>query len=129
MDVLTRAAHTFDGKTCDVPDDLQDDLENYREALIEAAAENDESCWKSSSAQALTEDEIARGVRSRPGLGLADARGLHRGRANLGVKELMDLLVKYAASPVDKGREGHGCEERRARHPGPTPTRPLRPRF
>ncbi|MGI6201063.1 MAG: elongation factor G [Christensenellales bacterium] len=104
VDVLTRAAHTFDGKACDVPDDLQDDLENYREALIEAAAENDEELLeKFFGGEALTEDEIARGVKA----GLVSASlmpvACTAAEPNLGVKELMDLLVKYAASPVDKG--------------------------
>jgi elongation factor G len=87
-----------------IPDELIPMAEEYREQMIEAAAEgNDELMHKYLEGEALSEDEIRAGIRACtlridivPVLCGASFR-------NKGVQPLMDAVVDYLPSPLDVG--------------------------
>ncbi|MHB0936695.1 MAG: elongation factor G [Armatimonadota bacterium] len=88
----------------EIPEDYRAEAEHYRELLIEAAAEgNDELTHKYLEGEPLTEDELRAGIRAGtlaftivPVLCGASFR-------NKGVQPLMDAVVDYLPSPLDKG--------------------------
>ena len=88
----------------EIPDDFREQAEEYHEKLIEAAADgNDELMHKYLNGEAFTEDDIRAGVRACalnfkivPVLCGASFR-------NKGVQPLMDAVVDYLPSPLDKG--------------------------
>jgi elongation factor G len=88
----------------EIPDEYLEQAQEYREHLIEAAAEgNDELTHKYLEGEELTEDEIRAGIRAGtlaisfvPVLCGASFR-------NKGVQPLMDAVVDYLPSPTDVG--------------------------
>jgi len=88
----------------DIPEEFRALATEYHDYLIEAAAEgNDELTHKYLEGQTLTEDEIRTGIRAGalnftivPVLCGASFR-------NKGVQLLMDAVVDYLPSPLDKG--------------------------
>ena len=92
----------------DVPADMVDEVEELREAMIEAAAEaNDELMDKYLEGGELTEEEIKRGIRQRtlaneivPVLGGSAFK-------NKGVQAMLDAVIEYMPSPTEvKAIEG-----------------------
>ncbi len=86
----------------DIPADLQDKAEEYREAMIEAAAEaNEELMEKYLEEGELSVDEIKKGLRARV---LANEIVLTLcGTAfkNKGVQALLDAVVEFMPSPLE----------------------------
>jgi len=86
----------------EVPADLKDLAHEWREKMIEAAAEaDDELLHKYLESHALSEEEIKRGLRKR-----TIAREIFPmlcGSAfkNKGVQALLDAVIEYLPSPVD----------------------------
>ncbi|MEN6524129.1 MAG: GTP-binding protein, partial [Anaerolineaceae bacterium] len=66
IDLLTMKAYKGDGKTAlEIPADLKDEAENARVAVIEAAAEGDDSLFeKYLESGTLSDEEIIRGLRA-----------------------------------------------------------------
>ena len=100
----------------DIPDELKDEAEAAREAMIEAIAETDEELLEQYlGGEPLTEEQIKAGIRKAT---LADE--IHPvlcGSAfkNKGVQPLLDAVVDYLPSPLDidavKGTDVYGEEE------------------
>ncbi|MGI5824526.1 MAG: elongation factor G [Bacillota bacterium] len=86
----------------DIPADLMDLAEEYREKMIEAAAEtDDELMMKYLEGEELTEDEIRLGLRKGT-LSVAFTPVLCGSSfKNKGVQMLLDAVVDYLPSPVD----------------------------
>lgn len=85
-----------------IPDDMKESVQKYRTELIEAVAENDESLMeKYVSGEALTVDEIKRGIRN--GITQNKFYVILCGSAlkNKGVQALLDAVVAYLPSPLD----------------------------
>jgi len=92
----------------DIPADLQDSAEEWREVMLEAAAEaNDELMEKYLEEGDLSEDEIKAGLRQRT---LAnDVVLVSCGSAfkNKGVQAVLDAVIEYMPSPTEvKAIEG-----------------------
>jgi len=92
----------------DIPADLQDSAEEWREVMLEAAAEaNDELMEKYLEEGNLSEDEIKAGLRQRT---LAnDVVLVSCGSAfkNKGVQAVLDAVIEYMPSPTEvKAIEG-----------------------
>jgi elongation factor G len=92
----------------DIPADMLDQAEEYREALVEAAAEaNDELMDKYLEEGELTDEELKAGLRART---LANEIVLvHAGSAfkNKGVQAVLDSVIEYMPSPLEvKAIEG-----------------------
>ena len=92
----------------DIPADMLEQAEEYREMLVEAAAEaNDELMDKYLEEGELTDAELKAGLRART---LANAIVLvHAGSAfkNKGVQAVLDSVIEYMPSPLEvKAIEG-----------------------
>ena len=86
----------------DIPDDLKDLADEYREKMVEAAAESDEDLMmKYLEGEELTEDEIRAGLRA--GTLNIDFTPVLCGSSfkNKGVQMLLDAVIDYLPSPLD----------------------------
>ncbi len=85
-----------------IPDELKAEVEAARERLVEAAAEADDDLLvKYLDGEALTEEEIAaglkKGIRNHLFVPVLCGSALN----NIGVRHLLDFLVEATPSPVD----------------------------
>ena len=88
----------------EIPGDLSDMAEEYREKLVEFAAEGDDALVeKYLETGELTQDEVFRGLRA--GVIAGDIVPVFCGSAtlNIGVKKLLDAVVALMPSPKDRG--------------------------
>jgi len=91
------------GDASDIPASMAGDVEVARTRLIEAAAEgDDELIMKYLDGEELTNDEISRGLRT--GIANRSIIPVFCGSAvnGTGVRSLMDALVAFLPSPVDR---------------------------
>ncbi|OKL48257.1 translation elongation factor G [Boudabousia liubingyangii] len=99
----------------DIPADLQEKAEEYREAMIEAAAEGSEELMdKYLGGEELTDEEIVEGIRKQVIAG--EIFPVYCGSAfkNKGVQPVLDAVIDFLPSPLDiPDVEGHavGNEE------------------
>ena len=103
---------------CDIPDDLKEKAEQYRAAMIEAAAEqDDELMMKYLDGEELTIDEIRKGLRKGTIANTIVPVTCGSSYKNKGVQELLDAIVYYMPSPLDipniKGVDDAGNEVER----------------
>ena len=94
----------------DIPADMMDDVETYKEALIEAAAEaNDELLTKYLEGEELSDTEILEGIKEAAGNGSAVFVFCGSALNNIGIKPLMDFIVDCSATPdtnpIVKGKD------------------------
>ncbi|WP_296808237.1 elongation factor G [Thiocapsa sp.] len=86
----------------DIPEDLQDLCEEWREHMVEAAAEaNEELMEKYLEGQALTEVEIMAGLRARTLKSEVVPMMCGSAFKNKGVQAMLDAVIDYMPSPVD----------------------------
>jgi elongation factor G len=108
IDLLTRRAFIFnddlgvDMVETDVPEDMKEQVEEYRAKLIEAAVEHDEVAMnKFLSGEEVSIDEvkaaIRRGVISNKFIPILTGSALK----NKGMQKLLDAVVEYLPSPID----------------------------
>lgn len=105
VDILQQKAFTFkDGKMTeiDIPADLQDQVQEYRDALMESAAEgDDELLMKYLEGEELTPEEIISGFKK--GVKEGKIFPVLAGSAlnNIGIQPLMNALVEFLPSPLE----------------------------
>ena len=93
-----------DGEAAEIPAGLADQAEEARVQLIEAAAESDdELIMKYLEGEELTGEEVRRGLRAAILNGTVIPVLVTAATANLGTRALLDALVAYAPSPIDRG--------------------------
>lgn len=103
LDVIDMKAYEFDGKKVkpvDVPADLKDKASEIREAIIENAAENDETLMeKFFEGEELSREDIIKGL--KVGIQAGDTVPVFLGAAapNFGISLLLDNLVAFMPSP------------------------------
>ena len=109
MDVLKLKLLRFEGEDgekvveSEVPPDLKDEAEAYRAAAVEAASEfDDELMGKYLEEQPLTIEEIRRGLRKGTLAGKIQPAFAGASRHHRGVQPMMDGIVDYLASPLDR---------------------------
>lgn len=100
----------------EIPGDLQDQLDSYREMIIEAVAESDdELLMKYLDGEPLTEEEVSTGLREGVLTGKIIPVLCGSAALNKGVKPLMDTIINYLPSPNDappvKGKDPKSDEE------------------
>ncbi len=105
----------------DIPAEYKADAEKYRNAMIEAAAEqDDELLEKYFSGEELTVEEIKRGLRKGTLAMKIFPATCGSALANKGVQKLLDAMVDYMPAPTDipaiKGTKP-GTDEEIERHP------------
>ncbi|MDI7247341.1 MAG: elongation factor G [Bacillota bacterium] len=88
----------------DIPADLLGRAQEYRDALVEIAAESDdELIEKYLEGNELTHDEVAKGLRAGVVQGKAYPILCASALRNVAVQPLMDAIVSLLPSPVDAG--------------------------
>jgi elongation factor G len=93
-----------EGKAADIAADMAAQAEEARTKLIEVAAEaDDELIMKYLEGEALTDEEIQRGLRAAILNRTATPVLVAAGTAGLGTQALLDALVAYAPTPEDRG--------------------------
>ena len=86
----------------DIPAEMQDDCDLWRESLIEAAAEaNDELMEKYLEEGDLSNDEIKAGIRARTIAGEIVPALCGSAFKNKGVQAMLDGVIEYLPSPVE----------------------------
>jgi elongation factor G len=111
VDIIKMKARTFDGKNVvesDIPADLKDAADEYRAAITESVAENDEELLNKYLEEGeLSEEELISGLRT--GIVNGDITPVFCGSAaaNTGIQTFLDAIVDYMPSPADvKPAEG-----------------------
>ncbi|MEW6243176.1 MAG: elongation factor G [Bacillota bacterium] len=107
VDIVKGKAYKFDGRNVvetDIPEELSSRVAEYREPLIEVAAEtDDELIMKFLEGEPLTDEEITQGLRK----GIMGRKFvpvlLGSATRNIGAQLLMDAVVAYLPSPQDVG--------------------------
>lgn len=106
INLLTMKAYYGTGaERADLPDDMVDDAEAARMVLIEAAAESeDHLIEKYFSDGTLTNEEIRDGMRSAARNHLLNTVPVFvtSGTKNIGTVPLMEALIVYTASPMER---------------------------
>ncbi|MDD4549446.1 MAG: elongation factor G [Syntrophomonadaceae bacterium] len=84
----------------DIPTDMMDDVETYKEQLIEAAAEaDDELLTKYLEGEELTDEEVLKGIKEAATSGSAVFVFCGAALNNIAVQPFMDFIVDCAAPP------------------------------
>src|SRR5581483_8427676 len=109
VDLVTKKAYTFQtdesGKFTEaaVPANMTGDVDTAREALIEMVAETDEALMeKFFDAGTLTDAELIAGLRSATMNAKIFPLVCTSALLNVGVQQLLDAIVAYLPSPVDR---------------------------
>ncbi len=104
VDVIKMKAYMGeDGKEAEVPAELREQAGEYRQAIVEVAAESDdELIMKYLEGEELTLEEIVRGLRKR--IAENEVVGVFCGSAlkNIGIRALVDAFVDYLPSPAER---------------------------
>ncbi|MCL4392868.1 elongation factor G [Patescibacteria group bacterium] len=108
VDLITNKAYIYtndlgtDIKIEDVPSEMREKVAEYREKLIESAAEFDDSLMeKYLSGETLSEDEIYKGIRIGTIQGKIFPVFCGSALKNKGVQLLLDAVIRYLPSPLD----------------------------
>jgi elongation factor G len=109
VDLLKMRAIVWDDATqglkfeyADIPADLKDVAEEWREKMVEAAAEaNEELMEKYLGGEELSEEEIVAALRARTLAGEIQPVLCGSAFKNKGVQRLLDAVVEYLPSPTD----------------------------
>jgi len=89
-------------ETREIPEDLQAKAEEYRQQLVEAAAEaDDELLEKFFGGEELTDDEIKAGIRKLTIAGEAFPVFCGSAFKNRGVQPMLDAVVDFLPAPID----------------------------
>ncbi len=108
--VSMKAYRGEDGEEGEIPEGMLEDAESYHLQLVEAAAEADDGLLeKYFEEETLTEEEIVRGLGAGVRAGAIVPALCGSATLNVGVRALLDAIVKYSPSPADaKGVRGTG---------------------
>ncbi len=86
----------------DIPEDMKADAEKFRNAMIEAVADQDEELMmKYLEGEELTEEEIKKGLRTGTIANKIVPVTCGSSYKNKGVQELLDAIIAYMPSPLD----------------------------
>jgi elongation factor G len=107
VDLVHRRAWTSQGGKMvegDVPGDLADEVARRREQLIESASEADDAVMtKYLEGEEITDEELEGCVRAAVRQGLICPAVVAAAAREIGVSGLLDAVVAYLPSPVDRG--------------------------
>ncbi|RPF22881.1 elongation factor G [Myceligenerans xiligouense] len=97
----------------EIPADLQEKAEQYREELVEAVAEADDDLMeKYLGGEALTKEEIKAGIRKLVISSAAFPVLCGSAYKNKGVQPMLDAVIDYLPSPLDvPSIEGHDTKD------------------
>ncbi len=125
IDLLTMKAYKGDGKTVlEIPAEYKDAAEEGRFALVEAAAEGEDSLLeKYLESGELTNEEILNGLKAVIRSGSFVPVFVSAAGAEIGIAPLLDALINFVPSPAEiapvKAQGKAGEEELTAKDSGP----------
>ena len=97
-----KAIVTKEGRDGEIPAELKEEADRYRQALMEAAAESDDDVIeKYLAGEPLTELEIWHGLKKGAKAGKIIPVLCGSATANLGVQSLMHAILELMPSPAD----------------------------
>ncbi len=107
VDLVTQKGYTFEGgnkvQEIAIPKELQESISSYREQLLEAAVENDDAIMeKFLDGQPLSDEEVHKVVKEGICSGQLVPVLCSSATKNIGVQALLDIIVGYLPSPLDK---------------------------
>ena len=106
ISVVSQTASRWQGKNvveCEIPDYSRENLENYRETLLEAVAETSEEMMdRYFSGETFSEAEIRAALRNNVIDGSIVPISMGSNLLNQGTYALMDDIVKYMPSPENR---------------------------
>ncbi len=106
VDLVAMKGMLFEGKSqkeTDIPEELQEHIDKYREMIIEAVAESDdELLMKYLEGEELTDEEIKTGLRDGVLNGKIVPVLCGSAAKNMGIQPLMDTIINYLPSPADR---------------------------
>ncbi len=115
MKAITFSEEGLKVEVGDVPDELSEEVENYREMMMESIAEaDDELLMKYLEGEPLTDEEIKTGLKKGSLEGKVIPVLCASFSHNLGSQPLLDMISECLPSPADAGEvKGFipGCEE------------------
>ena len=112
VDLISRKAIVYDSsdelvnyKVQDIPSDMLEEVESWREKLVEVAAECDESLMEKffEDPDSVTEEEIIAALRQGTISMQIVPACCGSSFKNKGVQFLLDAVMRYLPSPLDKG--------------------------
>jgi elongation factor G len=112
VDLLSMKAYTWRGETQkgddyaieEIPEELRERAQHYRDELVETCAETDEVLlMKYLEGQELTVDELKKAVRKLTISGNACPVLCGAAFKNKGVQPLLDAVIDYLPTPIDVG--------------------------
>lgn len=109
VDLVSMKAITYDrggdgkGQIQDIPNDLADQAEEYREKLIEVAAESDDDLLELYFEEgALTDEQLIRGLMIGVKNGTVFPVLSTSASLNIGTSAILDTMVQFMPSPADR---------------------------
>ncbi len=103
VDLVSMSAYLgSEGKRGEIPAELQDQAEEYRLQLVDAAAESDDELIERYFDEGdLSEEEIRRGLKTGVAQGTLVPVLCGSATQNVGIKALLDAVAFYLPSPLD----------------------------
>jgi len=107
VDLVTNKAYLFDGDTgglkeTEIPADMADDVETYRESLMESIAETDEDLIERFLEEGeLNEAELRAGLKKAVLDGEVTPVGVSSATGNMGTAAILDVVNDYLPSPSE----------------------------
>ncbi len=109
VDLIEMKAYAYENgkaKEIDIPGDMQDTVDSYREMLVEAAAAGDDEIMeKYLDTLELNDAEIIKGLKG--GVKKGEVAPVFAGCAfaNIGIDKVIDAICAYGPSPVEASEE------------------------
>ena len=109
VDIVEMKAYTYEkgkAKEIDIPAELEDDIENYREMLMEAAANGDDDLLeKYLDTLELDHDEIVKGLKAGIKNGELAPVFACGALSGIGIDKITDAICAYAPNPLEASDE------------------------
>ena len=108
IDLIGQRAYTYEGgtgrgKAVAIPESMAAEAKNAREALVELVAETDDELMSRFFDEGtLTDEELLAGLRTAVRSGAVVPVFCASGLENVGADRLLDAIVQYAPSPVER---------------------------
>ncbi|MBU2055275.1 MAG: elongation factor G [Proteobacteria bacterium] len=111
VDLISMKALAFDeqrkaAKNIDLPSEIADEAKKFRDILVEDIAETDDALMNKYLEEGeLSNDDLKAGLRKGVAAGLLIPVACGSAMKHIGISSLLDTIVQYFPSPVDRG----GC--------------------